>query len=87
MGKTLICMKVLQYKSLRPLTVFDCRIRVILHFNNPVSICGNINSQKNESLPSDFRRKSLDDNGLDYDFAHSRWCEYLKRYANIKMKY
>ena len=59
----------------------------VTDFDNLVPACSNINSSKGESLPADFLRKSYDGKGLDYDFAAGRWCEYLRRYANVKKKY
>ena len=59
----------------------------ITDFDNLVPICININIDKGPSLPADFRRKSSDGIYPDYDFAEGRWCEYLRRYANVKRKY
>ena len=59
----------------------------VTDFDNLVPACSNVNSLKGESLPADFRRKLSDGKGCDYDLAEGRWCEYLRRYANVKRKY
>ena len=55
--------------------------------DNLVPACSTINSSKGYGLPSDFKRRSSDGIGQDYDLPMNKWCEYLKRYAAVKIKY
>ena len=52
---------------------------------NHVSSCGRVNSSKGAEGPSDFLRRSRDGRGLEYDIV--RFCEYVKKYYAVKVKY
>jgi len=52
---------------------------------NHVPSCGRVNSSKGSSGPRDFLRRSNDGKGLDYTIV--RFCEYVKRYYSVKLKY
>ena len=47
--------------------------------------CGNVNTSKSASTPSNFLRKSQDGKGVDYKIVN--FCEYLRIYYYIKNKY
>ena len=47
--------------------------------------CGRVNSSKGSEGPSDFLRRSRDGRGLEYDIV--RFCEYVKKYYAVKVKY
>ena len=52
---------------------------------NHVPSCGRVNSSKGSDVPSDFLRRSNDGKGLEYEIV--RFCEYVKTYYAVKMKY
>ena len=53
--------------------------------SNHVASCGRVNSSKGSEGPSDFLRRSRDGRGLEYDIV--RFCEYVKKYYAVKVKY
>ena len=53
--------------------------------SNLVPSCGRVNSSKGSDVPSDFLRRSNDGKGLEYEIV--RFCEYVKTYYAVKMKY
>ena len=53
--------------------------------SNHVPSCGRVNSSKGSEGPSDFLRRSRDGRGLEYDIV--RFCEYVKKYYAVKVKY
>jgi len=53
--------------------------------SNHVPSCGRVNSSKGSEGPSDFLRRSNDGKGLKYEIV--RFCEYVKTYYAVKMKY
>ena len=53
--------------------------------SNHVPSCGRVNSSKGSEGPSDFLRRSRDGRGLEYDIV--RFCEYVKKYYALKVKY
>ena len=53
--------------------------------SNHVPSCGRVNSSKGSDVPSDFLRRSNDGKGLEYEIV--RFCEYVKTYYAVKMKY
>ena len=53
--------------------------------SNHVPSCGRVNSSKGSEGPSDFLRRSNDGRGLEYEIV--RFCEYVKTYYAVKMKY
>jgi 5-methylcytosine-specific restriction endonuclease McrA len=52
---------------------------------NHVPSCSRINSSKGSEGPTDFLRRSTDGRGLDYEIV--RFCEYVKKYYQVKKKY
>ena len=52
---------------------------------NHVVTCKKVNSSKGSATPKEFLRRSRDKNGLDYEII--TFCEYLKIYYKIKIKY
>lgn len=52
---------------------------------NHVPACSYLNRSKGASLPTDFLRKSQDGKGRDYRII--RFCDYLKKYYAVKVKY
>jgi hypothetical protein len=53
--------------------------------SNHVPSCGRVNSSKGSEGPSDFLRRSNDGRGLEYEIV--RFCEYVKKYYAVKVKY
>ena len=49
--------------------------------------CFQINRSKGDSTPSDFLRKSNDKQGVDFEFAEYRWCDYLSWYSLVNNLY
>jgi len=49
--------------------------------------CYQINRSKGDSTPKDFLRKSKDKQGVDFEFAQYRWCDYLSWYSLVKNLY
>jgi len=52
---------------------------------NHVPSCGRVNSSKGSEGPSDFLRRSRNGRGLEYEIV--RFCEYVKKYYAVKVKY
>jgi hypothetical protein len=52
---------------------------------NHVPSCGRVNSSKGSEGPSDFLRRSRDGKGFDYEIV--RFCEYVRKYYAVKVKY
>jgi len=52
---------------------------------NHVPSCSRINSSKGSGGPTDFLRRSNDGKGLEYEIV--RFCEYVKKYYAVKVKY
>jgi hypothetical protein len=44
-----------------------------------------VNSSKGSEGPSDFFRRSNDGQGLEYEIV--RFCEYVQKYYEVKVKY
>jgi len=53
--------------------------------SNHVPSCGRVNSSTGSEGPSDFLRRSRDGRGLEYEIV--RFCEYVKKYYAVKVKY
>jgi hypothetical protein len=53
--------------------------------SNHVPSCGRVNSSKGSAGPSDFLRRSNDGKCLEYEVV--RFCEYVKKYYAVKVKY
>jgi hypothetical protein len=53
--------------------------------SNHVPSCGRVNSSKGFEGPSDFFRRSNDGKGLEYEIV--RFCEYVQKYYEVKVKY
>jgi len=53
--------------------------------SNHVPSCGRVNSSKGSEGPIDFLRRSRDGRGLKYEIV--RFCEYVKIYYAVKVKY
>ena len=53
--------------------------------SNHVPSCSRVNTSKGSGRPSDFLRKSRDGKGLEYEIV--RFCEYVKKYYAVKVKY
>ena len=52
---------------------------------NHVPSCGRVKSSKGSVGPKDFLRRSNDGKGLEYKIV--RFCEYVKKYYAVKLKY
>ena len=52
---------------------------------NHVPSCRKINSSKGSAGPREFLKRSQDGKGLDYQII--RFCQYVKRYHSVKIKY
>jgi len=53
--------------------------------SNHVPSCSRVNTSKGSGRPSDFLRKSRDGKGFEYEIV--RFCEYVKKYYAVKVKY
>jgi hypothetical protein len=53
--------------------------------SNHVPSCGRVNSSKGCSGPKDFLRRNNDGKGLEYKIV--RFCEYVQKYFEVKVKY
>ena len=47
--------------------------------------CSRVNSSKGSAGPSDFLRRRHAGNGLEYKIV--RFCEYVQKYFEVKVKY
>lgn len=64
---------------------FSKKIKFANDKENHVPACQSINSSKGANDPKGFLSLSRDNKGLDYKII--RWCDYVKIYHSVKIKY
>lgn len=52
---------------------------------NHVESCSSVNRSKSSAAPKEFRNRSRDGKGLDYNIQN--WCEYVIKYHSVKAHY